>query len=231
MFRYMLGGGDLLTYVISLLLTLPIVLLALSMHEAAHGAVAYRLGDPTARNFGRLTLNPAKHLDPMGFLCMLLAGFGWAKPVPINSRNFRKPRRDIALASLAGPVSNLLLSLVFLLLLRFVGYGALWYRAYPSQFTANMAFFAVLFLYYGVRMNLTLAIFNLLPVPPLDGSKILFSILPPRIYFKVAPYERQITLIVMILLLVGPLSTLIQWLTTFAMQGLFSLVGMAGFLL
>ena len=123
MFRYMLGGGDITTYLISMLLALPIVLLSLSLHETAHGFVAWRLGDPTARNLGRLTLNPIKHLDPLGFLCMLLAGFGWANPVPINSRYFKKPRRDIALCSLAGPLSNLLLAFVFLLLLRFVGYG------------------------------------------------------------------------------------------------------------
>ena len=111
MFRYMLGGGDLSSYLISLLLSLPIVLLALSVHEMAHGYVAYCLGDPTARSLGRLTLNPLKHLDPYGFICMLLVGFGWANPVPVNSRYFKKPRRDIALVGLAGPLSNLLLAL------------------------------------------------------------------------------------------------------------------------
>ena len=123
MFRYMLGGGDLPSYVIGILLSLPIVFLSLSVHETAHGYAAYRLGDPTARNLGRLTLNPLKHLDPVGFVCMLLAGFGWANPVPINSRYFRKPRRDIAIVGVAGPLSNLLLAVVFLLLLRFVGFG------------------------------------------------------------------------------------------------------------
>ena len=118
MFRYMLGGGDLKGYAISILLSLPIVLLSLSLHETAHGFAAFRLGDPTARNLGRLTLNPIKHLDPIGFLCMLLAGFGWAKPVPVNSRYFKNPRRDMALVGLAGPLSNLLLATVFLLLLR-----------------------------------------------------------------------------------------------------------------
>ncbi len=231
MFRYMLGGGDLQSYLISLLLSLPIVLLALSVHEAAHGAVAYKLGDPTARNFGRLTINPVKHLDPFGFLCMVLTGFGWANPVPINSRNFRKPRRDIALTSLAGPVSNLLLSFVFLLLLRFVGFGWIAGMTPKTELAFNMSYFAILLLYYGVRMNLTLAVFNLLPVPPLDGSKILYSLLPPRIYFKIAPYERQITLVVMILLLLGPLSTFIQWLTTLILRGMFALVGMSGFLI
>ena len=231
MFRYMLGGGDLQSYLISLLLSLPIVLLALSVHEAAHGYAAYKLGDPTARSLGRLTVNPAKHLDPIGTLCMLLAGFGWARPVPINSRYFKKPRRDIALTALAGPLSNLLLSVLFLLLLRFVGYGWLWQLSYTSEFTFYVGYFAVLLLYYGVYMNLTLAVFNLLPLSPLDGSRILFYFLPPRLYFKIAPYERYITLGVMLLLLLGPLSSLIQFLTTLILRGMFALTGMTGFLI
>ena len=231
MLRYMLGGGDLRTYIVSLLLAIPIVLLSLSVHEAAHGLVAYKLGDPTARNLGRITLNPMRHLDIFGFLCMLLAGFGWANPVPINSRYFRKPRRDLALSALAGPVSNLLLATVFLLLLRFVGFGWLWSFSFPTEFAATCAYFFVLFLYYGVQMNVTLAVFNLLPVPPLDGSRVLSLILPPRLYYKYVRYERQITLIVLLLLLLGPLSRLIQLITTLILRGMFAAVGMSGFLI
>ena len=231
MFRYMLGGGNPQSFLISLLLALPIVLLSLSAHEAAHGLAALKLGDPTARNFGRITLNPMRHLDPVGFLCMLLAGFGWANPVPINTRNFRKPRRDMALSALAGPLANSLLALLFLLLLRFVGYGVLWQRVYTSQLTLNMAYFFILFLYYGVSMNLTLAIFNLLPAPPLDGSRILYLLLPPRTLMRIAPYERYISLAVMALLLLGPLSWLIQWAVGGIMGGMFTLLGMQGFLI
>ena len=101
-----------------MLLSLPIVFLALSVHETAHGYVAYKLGDPTAKNLGRLTLNPIKHIDPLGFICMLLCGYGWAKPVPVNTRYFKKPKRDMALTGLAGPVSNILLALIFILILR-----------------------------------------------------------------------------------------------------------------
>ena len=231
MFRYMLGGGELQTYLISMLLSLPIILLSLSMHEAAHGFAAWKLGDPTARSFGRITLNPAKHLDPFGFVCMLLAGFGWAKPVPVNARYFKKPRRDMALVSVAGPLSNLLLALIFLLLLRFVGYGWLVTLPISTQFQYHLIYFALLFLYYGVYMNLTLAVFNLLPVPPLDGSRILVPLLPPRLRLKVIQHERTIALVVMLLLLLGPLSELIGWLTHLLLKALFALVGMSGFLI
>lgn len=231
MFRYMLYGGDVPSYLISMLLSLPVILLSLSLHETAHGYAAYRLGDPTAKNLGRLTLNPLRHLDPVGFVCMLLAGFGWASPVPINSRYFKKPRRDIALVGLAGPLSNLLLAVVFLLILRFVGFGWLATLTFKTELQFNLVYFTLLFLYYGVYMNVTLAVFNLLPVPPLDGSRIFYVFLPPRTYYKVMQYEHIITMVVLALLLLGPLSSLIQWLTTLIMRGMFALVGMRGFLI
>lgn len=231
MLRYLLSGGGITNYLIQLVLVLPIILLSLSLHESAHAYAAYKLGDPTARNLGRISLNPLRHLDPVGFLCMLLCGFGWANPVPINSRNFRKPRSGMALSALAGPLSNLLLSIVFLLLLRFVGYGWLATLEYPSETALNAAYFLILFFYYGVSLNVTLAVFNLLPVPPLDGSRILFIFLPPKYAYKLVRYERYISLAVMLLLLLGPLSWLINWLTDLIMTGMFTLVGMKGFLI
>ena len=224
------GGSDIRSYIIQLLLSLPIILLALSLHETAHGYVAYKLGDPTARNLGRLTLNPVKHLDPIGFLCMLLAGFGWANPVPINSRNFKNPRRDIALTSIAGPVSNLILAFIFVVIFRF-SYEPIMMNMFNAQLTGNTFLADVLqytyiFIYLAIQMNITLAVFNLLPIPPLDGSKILYTFLPPKTYFKIAPYERYISLAFMLLLLTGFISPLLSTVTEYIMNGMFFVVGL-----
>lgn len=223
------GGGDIKVYIIQLLLSLPIILLALSLHETAHGFVAYKLGDPTARNLGRLTLNPIKHLDPIGFLCMLLAGFGWANPVPINSRNFKKPRRDIALTSVAGPISNLLLAFVFVVILRFT-FEPIMNASMSAAFNGNeklaeIYYYIYIFIYLAIQMNVTLAVFNLLPIPPLDGSKILYMFLPPKIYFKISPYERYISIAFMLLLLTGIISPVLSTVTGYIMNGMFFIVG------
>ena len=224
------GGDDIKGYIIQLLLSLPIIFLALSIHETAHGFVAYKLGDPTARNLGRLTLNPIKHLDPIGFLCMLLAGFGWAKPVPINSRNFKKPRRDIALTSIAGPISNLLLAFIFVIILR-LSYEPLMKAIYTAAMISKetpvlIAYYVYVFLQIAIRMNITLAVFNLLPIPPLDGSKILYMFLPPKVYFKIAPYERYISLAFMLLLLLGVISPLLETVTGHMVGFMFRIVGL-----
>ena len=175
------------------LMWLPIIMLSLSFHEASHAFIAYKLGDPTARNFGRVTLNPVKHLDPIGFIAMLTIGFGWAKPCPVNTRNFRNPRKGFALSSLAGPVSNMILALGFTVLM------AIFYLIYlivaivrglaePPVFVDYIQ----MFLYYGIYLNVSLAIFNFLPVPPLDGSRILGLILPDKVYYAFLKYERYI---------------------------------------
>ncbi len=186
-------GGFQRETLIVFLMWIPIILLSLSLHESAHAYVAYKLGDPTARNFGRCSLNPVKHIDPMGFLAMLVLGFGWARPVEIYSRNFENPKKGMALSSLAGPVSNLLLATVMALLFAvFEGLYAFSPLFVKTQTEMMTFYYIALFFYQGVWLNLSLAIFNLIPVPPLDGSRILGLILPAKYYFKFMEYERYI---------------------------------------
>lgn len=185
------------------LLSALAALVALTVHEYCHGYAAYRLGDNTAKNFGRLTLNPTKHIDPLGALCMIVFHVGWAKPVPINARNFKNPRRDFALTALAGPLSNLLLAFfssgLYLLI-----YALLKNVAFTSQgFLYQLASNTLLFVWLFHLINIGLGIFNLIPIPPLDGSRLLNVILPPKIYFGIMKYERKIYLGVIIWLILG----------------------------
>lgn len=181
---------------IDLILSIPAVLIALTFHEVSHGYMAYRLGDPTAKALGRLSLNPLHHLDPIGAICLLLFRFGWARPVPINSRYFKKPRRDMALTALSGPVTNLILSFVSLFfyyffqwtIFRMVGTSEL------SDFLAKFIAYFIRFLSISHILNLSLCIFNLIPIPPLDGSRILYVFLPPKYYFGIMKYERFIAI-------------------------------------
>jgi Zn-dependent protease len=154
----------------SLILMAPALLLAVTVHEVAHGWVADRLGDPTARMLGRLTLNPLPHIDPIGALAFVLAGFGWAKPVPVNARNLRHPRRDMALVAAAGPLSNFVLAFVGLLAFHLVA------RTVADPFFARPLAGVLRYVYV---FNLGLGIFNLIPLPPLDGGHFLPYFLPP----------------------------------------------------
>ncbi len=213
-------NGDIRSFLVSFLLSLPIVLLALSLHETAHGYVASRLGDPTARSLGRLTLNPAKHIDPIGFMCMALFGFGWAKPVPVNTRYFKKPKRDMALTAAAGPISNILLALVFAVLLRVE--IELAPRLVQGQLTYNIFNWVNIFLYLGVSLNITLAVFNLIPIPPFDGSRIFLTMLPSNLYFKVMKYEQYIYIALLVLLFFGVLDRPIDFITDLFMKLIFA---------
>ena len=220
-------------YIIQILLIVPTVLIALTFHECAHGFVAYKLGDGTARALGRLSLNPARHIDIFGALCMLFCRFGWAKPVPVNTRYFKNPKRDMALTALAGPVANLLLGFFGCFLYAL----SLYFLTDVGFATKNFAYWIcyawLLFVYNFAWLNISLAIFNLIPLPPLDGSRIFLSFLPPNSYFKVMRYEREIAIGFFVILLVdsrflggyisGGLSFVVNVIFD-AMMSLFSLI-------
>ena len=167
------------------------VLVTLTVHEYCHAYAAYKLGDPTAKALGRLSLNPIKHLDPVGAVCMLIFHFGWAKPVPIDARYFRKPKRDFAIVALAGPLSNLLIAFISAMI--YLSLNA-WFRqiSFSDTFLRAVVQNTGLFFYLFHLINLGIAIFNLIPIPPLDGSRILNVILPERTYFKIMRHEQKI---------------------------------------
>lgn len=187
------------------LLSAVAVLVALTVHEFAHAFVSTKQGDPTAAYCGRLTLNPMRHIDPIGALAMLIFGIGWAKPVPIDPRYYKHPKRGMALTSIAGPVSNLLLA--FFSALLFLITWKLYHTAAGSMAEGSllltMLFYLTVFLNIFHMLNLSLAIFNLLPITPLDGSRLLYLVLPPRPYRWLVRHERHIYFAVLAWLILG----------------------------
>ncbi len=181
-----------------------VLLTAIPIHESAHAYVASRLGDKTAKYQGRISLNPMVHFDMMGFICLIIAGIGWAKPVPINSYNFRGDRRvGMALSAAAGPASNLVVALISVLLAR------IFFFFYANGLVVGVVGTVFYYIYYllfaMVQINILLAIFNLIPLPPFDGSRIFNLILPEKFYFKVMQYERYIFMGLFIVLVLGVL--------------------------
>ncbi len=191
------------------LLITPPILFSLTIHEFAHAWTANRLGDPTAKELGRLTLNPIAHIDILGLLMLYLVHLGWAKPVPVNPYNFRNPRKDMMWVAAAGPISNIILAFVLGLFIRSMVHTGISFD--PNTFSGILIYMLV----FGFIINLVLAFFNLIPIPPLDGSKILRGFLPPRYEIYMIYLERFGPLLILFIFLMGQflhLSFLWSWL-------------------
>lgn len=189
-------------------------LICITLHELSHGLVAYWLGDDTAKSRGRLTLNPIRHIDWWGLLMMVLFKFGWAKPVPVNMYRFKNPKRGMAITALAGPVSNILIALVFLVI-----YGLLYRPLYVSGGAAGRTVLEMIFM--TAYISTSLAVFNLIPISPLDGSKVLYSVLSDRAYDKLMRYERYGMILIMVLVVSGGLSGVLSTVTGWVFEKLF----------
>lgn len=198
-------GVDVFGVLMQVLATVFVMVLILPLHEFAHGYVAYKLGDPTAKQAGRLTLNPIASLDPIGSAGLLLFGIGWAKPVPVDPRYFRNPKRGMAITALAGPASNVIAAFVGAFL-----DNLLYVLPLPIP---NRAFLLLsIFFYYYISINLMLAVFNLLPIPPLDGSRIVAAFLPNRMMYAYYRYERVLVGVLFLLLFIGVLDPVLYFL-------------------
>ncbi len=204
-------------FIMGLLLSIPGLIIALSMHEFAHGFAAYKMGDNTAKYSGRLTLNPLHHLDPIGTICLFLAGFGWAKPVPINPYNFKHRRLGVIVVSLAGPLMNFLVALTS-------AFGLAIFTEFvtPNEFTQ----FVYSILLYCMYLNIGLMCFNLIPIPPLDGSKVLLEFLPYRFRQTYYTIEKYASLILMVLLLSDILNPVLRIMRDFVEEIIFKIVGL-----
>lgn len=193
-------------------------ILAITVHESAHGLAAYWLGDDTAKRMGRISLNPLRHIDPLGLLMLAIVKFGWAKPVPINMKRFKNPKTGMALSALAGPAANVLLALLATVFYRifvravFVSSSEVWY-------------YLALFFLYVQLINAGLAVFNLIPIPPLDGSKIFAIILPEKAHTFLMKYERYGFTVLALLLFLGVLDTPLNFLRSGLINGLNAVVG------
>lgn len=223
MLRYFASDYSLNEILLALLLTIPTVLIALTFHEYAHGYVAYKLGDPTAKNMGRLTLNPIKHFHPIGMLMMLLVGIGWANPVPINPRYFKDPKKGMAISAAAGPIINLILGFVGLFIFSLIAFILQKTHTYELS---DPIVAALMFFDNFCYMNVFLAVFNLLPIPPFDGSRVLFAFLPDKHYFAIMKYERIIMFIVLIAIATGRLALPFNLVTEGIIYGMKWIIGL-----
>ncbi len=190
--------------IIATVISIAAFLISVSCHEFSHGYVAYKLGDPTAKNSGRLTLNPLKHFDLLSVLFYMVFHFGWAKGVPINPAYFKDTKKGMVMSALAGPLTNILLAFISAVILQIyperVSFGGIGY---------HILLYLYQFLYYMLSVNVMLAIFNLIPIPPLDGSKVFFSVFPERIYYRILSYDRFMLLLLLVLVYTGVLDRVI----------------------
>jgi len=193
--------NNLLNIIIHYVILFIVFAFSISLHECAHAYAAYRLGDSTAKDQGRITLNPKKHLDPLGTLMIFLIGFGWAKPTPVNAMYFENRKKGVMISSFAGPLSNFLFAVI-------LAFPLLYLRMNLSSLAGVYILKA---LESAFNINVILAIFNMLPIPPLDGSKILSGILPPRYYYKMLEYQTYIMIAFVILMFTGILGNYILW--------------------
>ncbi len=215
----LLRGGFSVDLIINLLSRVFVVFCILPIHEFAHAWVADRLGDDTARLKGRLTIAPMAHIDLMGALMIFLAGFGYAKPVPVNPRRFRNPKKGMALTALAGPVSNLLMAVILMFISQFGYFGFV-------KAGGTLLYVVYMFFYYAAFVNVSLAVFNLIPIPPLDGSRIANLLIPSKYYFKIMKYERYIILGVFALIIFGVLDRPMSFISGNIMNLIIKLTGL-----
>lgn len=192
------GDFNMLDLIIKLFSRLFVVFCTMPVHEYAHALIATKLGDETPRLSGRLTLNPMAHISPIGAVMIFLFGFGYAKPVSVNPRNFKDSKKGMALTAIAGPISNLIMGFIFISL------ATIFSKFFYGDTTLFSAIFY--FLFFAGSINVNLAVFNLLPIPPLDGSRILQLLIPAKYYYQFLQYERYIVLVVFLLIATGVLS-------------------------
>lgn len=204
---------DILIYIIP-------ALVCVTIHETCHGLVAYKLGDPTAKNAGRLTLNPIRHIDFWGLVMLVVCHFGWAKPVPVDARNFKDPKKGMAVTALAGPVSNLVLAVLLL-----AAYGLLYV---PLLHLGSVGFFLLRLILTTAYLSTALAVFNIIPISPLDGSKVLYSVIPDKAYFTILRYERYGMGLLIVLVATGVLGEPLSNVTGALFDRLFTIAEWTG---